>query len=142
MTFFSDDEFWDLRMRGGSVRMFVDSCVHLLRASATFKLAQDKNLGADFEGALAGIASILVAAVGPSPNYNFPFRWVDYSAEGFTMTVRLSGQVTDEFLSVFASDITRSGDEVKFRIVKTQLEAMIADWLARRRPAQTTSVPG
>lgn len=135
MSYFSNDELWDLQGRGSAVDLFVDSCFHLLRATACLRQAEDRKLNSDIRAAFVGIAMALISMakaerVGDSPR---PVEFLDYSPEGFGVKIEVAEERFPEaFLSVFAVDVAFAGRELRFRISKSRLESMVSDWLARR----------
>ena len=135
MSYFTDNEFWDLRGRGSAVDLFVDSCVHLLGATASLKQAEDRNMSSDIRVAFVGIATALVstargACVGDA---KMTIEFFDYNLEGFGMKIEVAeDRIPEEFLAVFATDVTCASRVLRFRITKSRLESMVSDWVARR----------
>ncbi|MEQ1737734.1 MAG: hypothetical protein ABL886_15175 [Rhodoglobus sp.] len=132
---FSDDEFWSLRVRGAAINMFVDSCFHLVHSSDVLKEADAKNFSSDLRAGLGGIAvKFLSLARTERPN-EIPIHFSNHSADGFVVRIELEKpEFPQAFFAAFALDVRFESQRLAFRISKSSLESLLADWLARGRP--------
>jgi len=136
MSYFSDGELWNLRARAGAVAMFVDSCLHLLQSSEILKEVETKHFTSSIESGLGGIAIHLTQwlkreALGvPSSDH-----WFDYGPDGFSVRMAMeTDEYPLEFVAVFAENVVFGDRILTFRVGRSRLESMVADWLSRGRP--------
>ena len=135
MSYFTDEELWRLRGRSSAVSMFVGSSLHLLRNSEVLKEAEAKRFTSSIESGLGGIAIQITELAKPEPLGLVTYYWFDYSDDGFSVRIEMAkNEYPTDFLAVFAEDVTCAERLLTFRISRSRLEAMVADWLARGRP--------
>jgi hypothetical protein len=138
MSYFPDETLWKLRRRAGAVAMFVGSCLHLLRSSEVLKEAEAKRFTSSIESGLRGIAIHLTQWAKPEPlGLTTSYFWFDYGPEGFSVRMAMEGTEHEhpaEFVAVFAEDVTFADRMLTFRVSRSRLESMVADWLSRGRP--------
>lgn len=138
MSYFSDEQLWNLQRRAGAVLMFIDSSIHLLRPSPLLREVYEKRFEGSVEAGLGGIAMTLFFTARREALGEVSHGFTDFSPEGFTVQIEMANdEYPAELLAAFAEDVNFAERKLTFRVLRARIEAMVADWLARGRP-----VPG